>query len=138
MVLASSPVLLKGSTRKEPPSISPTFKLVPAFWLSLEYCVPPVVFSPLPLCEPLAVAWGSTEDSISGGALSEPTFGMSFVIDEVLFAKLGFNGFSVWNLRCSSTFSWWRSVRVEECKGLVERTWIERENAIILRDMIKN
>jgi hypothetical protein len=84
-VLASSPVLLNGSMRKDPPSISPTLRSLPVLWLPLEDCVPPVIVSVFPSSESLGMNSGSTEDSNSGGALSEPTRGISFVNVEVVF-----------------------------------------------------
>jgi hypothetical protein len=68
MVLASSPVLLRASTRNLPPSISPTLR-------SLS----PVAFEAF-----LDLKLGSADESISGGGLSDLTLGILLVFVDVV------------------------------------------------------
>ena len=84
MVFASSPVLLKGSTLKLAPSISPTPRSVLTPLSGDAFCVLPVIRSVFSGTESFGVKSGSTEVSISGGGLSLPRDGNSLEIVELV------------------------------------------------------
>lgn len=123
MVFTSSPVRLRGSTRKEPPSISPTprsrFVWAAAELLSsTDSCVPPVIRSVFSGLASLGTKAGSTEVSSSGGGLSAPMLGISLAMVELLLVMCGFRGFSFWIFSCSPALA---------CLGAF---WIRREDVV--------
>ena len=122
MVLASSPVRRRGSTLKEPPSISPTLSSVFAPFLGLGACVPPVIFLVFSGLESLGTKLGSTLVMSSGGGESAPTSGISLAMVEVVLVMCGTSGFCVWNLRYSWAVSFARllsAVKSGCCRAVV-------------------
>jgi hypothetical protein len=87
VVLVSSPVLLKGSTRKELSSSSPTSRSALTPDSGLPSWVPPVILSVFSGTESLAANLGSTLVINSGGALSLPILGISLAMVEVVLVK---------------------------------------------------
>ena len=122
MVLASSPVRRRGSTLKEPPSISPTLSSVFAPFLGLGACVPPVIFLVFSGLESLGTKLGSTLVMSSGGGESAPRSGISLAMVEVVLVMCGTSGFCVWNLRYSWAVSFARllsAVKSGCCRAVV-------------------
>jgi len=99
-----------GSTRKVPPSISPTLRSEFTPDSGSPCWVPPVMRSVFSGTESFGSNSGSTLVSISGGAASLPTLGISLAMVELVLVMWGFNGFSIWALRHVSTLSWIRSL----------------------------
>ena len=85
MVLASSPVRRRGSTRNVPPSISPTWRSALGPLSGAGFCVPPVMRSVFSGFESFGVYSGSTLVIISGGGESLPMLGISLEMVELLF-----------------------------------------------------
>ena len=84
MVFASSPVRRRGSTRKLPPSISPTLSSTLGPDSGTGFCVPPVMVSVFSGFESLGMKFASTLVMSSGGGPSEPRLGISFAMVELV------------------------------------------------------